>query len=114
MDYNPLGKGEDKKQLILINTATVLLENDRLTEANTFLILLNELLDQERDFYMKIKLMYLKGIYTIKLGKHQRGEEMALKAIQILTELESTSQASTHSKYLQDVLNFNILKNDDD
>lgn len=114
MDYNPLGKGEDKKQLILINTATVLLENDRLTEANTFLILLNELLDQERDFYMKIKLMYLKGIYTIKLGKRQRGEEMALKAIQILTELESTSQASTHSKYLQDVLNFNILKNDDD
>jgi Rgg/GadR/MutR family transcriptional activator len=114
MDYNPLGKGEDKKQLILINTATVLLENDRLIEANTFLILLNELLDQERDFYMKIKLMYLKGIYTIKIGNRQRGEKMALKAIQILTELESTSQASTHSKYLQDVLNSTILKNNED
>lgn len=113
MDYSPLGKGEDKKQLILINTATVLLEHDRLTEANTFLILLNGLLDQESDFYMKIKLMYIRGIYTIKLGKRQRGEEMALKAIQILTELESTSQASTHANYLQEVLNSTILKHDE-
>jgi hypothetical protein len=63
---------------------------------------------------MKIKLMYLKGIYTIKIGNRQRGEKMALKAIQILTELESTSQASTHSKYLQDVLNSTILKNNED
>ncbi|MCQ2011638.1 helix-turn-helix domain-containing protein [Sporolactobacillus sp. STSJ-5] len=112
MDYNPLGRGDVKKQKILLNTIVALLENNRLPEANTFLILLDESLDKEKDSYMKIKLMFLKGIYAIKLGNRQRGEKIALQAIQIFTELDSASQASTHAKYLQDVLDSTILKND--
>ncbi|MCL1631047.1 helix-turn-helix domain-containing protein [Sporolactobacillus sp. CPB3-1] len=110
MDYHPLGRGESMKQNILLNSAAVLLENDRLSEANTFLILLGESLNQEKDSYMKIKWTFLKGIYNIKFGRIERGKKMALKAIQIFTDLESTSQASTHSKYLQEVLDSTILK----
>ncbi|MCO7126678.1 helix-turn-helix domain-containing protein [Sporolactobacillus shoreicorticis] len=111
MDYNPLGKGDIKKQKILLNTIVALIENNRLPEANTFLILLDESLDKEKDAYMKIKLMFLKGIYAIKMGNRQRGEKMAAKAIKIFTDLGSASQASTHANYLQDVLNSTILKN---
>ncbi|WP_028984007.1 helix-turn-helix domain-containing protein [Sporolactobacillus terrae] len=112
MDYQPLEIGLDKKQLILMNTATVLMEVDRLAEANTFLVLLNDSINKENDSYMKIKLIYLRGIYLIKQGYRKRGESMARQAVQIFTELESVSQAATHANYLQDVLNSTIVKKD--
>ncbi|MBS4220987.1 helix-turn-helix domain-containing protein [Bacillus sp. FJAT-49711] len=91
---------------ILSNTITYLLRhNIYLRECKVFLGYLDNISIPEKDLLSRNHLLYLQGLYEIKIGNKEKGIEVANKAISMFRELGSTSLVTERENFLHILLN---------
>lgn len=91
---------------ILLNTLTYLLRNNKYVRAyGLFLDYLGNLSIPEKDLLSRNHLLYLQGIYEIKIGNKEKGIEIVNKAISMFRELGSTGLLTERENFLQIILN---------
>ena len=89
---------------ILINTTIVCLETNLLNDALYFILTLENMHMAENLFYERTLLVFLKGIYEIKKGNVEAGEELSRKAITTMYTIGSEDLAISHEEYLENTL----------
>lgn len=89
---------------ILINTTIVCLESNLLNDALYFILTLENMHMAENLFYERTLLIFLKGIYEIKKGNIEIGEELSRKAITTMYTIGSEDLAISHEEYLESML----------
>lgn len=89
---------------ILINTIIVCLESNLLNDALYFILTLENMHMAENLFYERTLLIFLKGIYEIKKGNIEIGEELSRKAITTMYTIGSEDLAISHEEYLESML----------
>ncbi|MFL2133453.1 helix-turn-helix domain-containing protein [Desemzia sp. FAM 24101] len=89
---------------ILINTTIVCLESNLLNDALYFILTLENMHMAENLFYERTLLIFLKGIYEIKKGNIEIGEELSRQAITTMYTIGSEDLAISHEEYLESML----------
>lgn len=89
---------------ILINTTIVCLESNLLNDALYFILTLENMHMAEKLFYERTLLIFLKGIYEIKKGNIEIGEELSRKAVITMYTIGSEDLAISHEEYLESML----------
>ncbi|MCK1994221.1 helix-turn-helix domain-containing protein [Peribacillus muralis] len=89
---------------IILNTIVCCIEGDKLSEALYFISTLENLIANHNYYFEKNKLLFLNGIYKIKMGEIENGEMFCRKSILIMKELDSSSAALNHEDYLEKLL----------
>ena len=89
---------------ILLNTTIVCLETNLLNDALYFILTLENMHMAEKLFYERTLLVFLKGIYEIKKGNIEIGEELSRKAVTTMYTIGSEDLAISHEEYLESIL----------
>ncbi|MFL2099478.1 helix-turn-helix domain-containing protein [Desemzia sp. FAM 23991] len=89
---------------ILINTTIVCLESNLLNDALYFILTLENMHMAENLFYERTLLVFFKGIYEIKKGNIEAGEELSRKAITTMYTIGSEDLAISYEEYLESML----------
>lgn len=89
---------------ILLNTTIVCLETNLLNDALYFILTLENMHMAENLFYERTLLIFLKGIYEMKKGNIEIGEELSRKAVMIMYTIGSEDLAISYEEYLESML----------
>lgn len=95
-------KGEFAK--IILNMINFNLIHNQLDAAFKLLSELETLLTGTQHFYQENQLNYLKGIYYIKNGETDKGKDLCMKAIEILTHFKQYANANHKQEELEALL----------
>lgn len=91
---------------ILLNTLTYLIRHNKyLREYEFFLDYLGNIPIPEKDLLSRNHLLYLQGIYEVKIGNKEKGIELVNKAISMFRELGSTGLVTERENFLLIILN---------
>lgn len=91
---------------ILLNTLTYLIRHNKyLREYEFFLDYLDNIPIPEKDLLSRNHLLYLQGIYEVKIGNKEKGTELVNKAISMFRELGSTGLVTERENFLLIILN---------
>ncbi len=91
---------------ILLNTLTYLLgPNKYVEEYKIFLGYIDQITIPEKDLFSRNHLLYMQGIYEIKVGNREKGVKIVNKAISMFRELGSTGLVIERKNYLKIILN---------
>lgn len=91
---------------ILLNTLTYLIRhNEYLREYKFFLDYLDNIPIPEKDLLSRNHLLYLQGIYEVKIGNKEKGTKLVNKAISMFRELGSTGLVTERENFLLIILN---------
>ncbi|MBM6615527.1 helix-turn-helix domain-containing protein [Desemzia sp. RIT804] len=102
--YKLVNKNFVQTLAILINTIIVCLETNLLNDALYFILTLENMHMAEKLFYERTLVVFLKGIYEIKKGNKEIGEEISRKAVAIMYTIGSEDLAISHEEYLESIL----------
>ncbi|SFH63164.1 helix-turn-helix domain-containing protein [Pisciglobus halotolerans] len=89
---------------LLLNTVIVCLDADLLNEALYFVLTIEGMNLEERFFYERTVLTFLKGILKIKNEEVEQGKKEAEKAVQMMYSIGSNDIAINHEEYLAAVI----------
>lgn len=87
--------------LVLLNLITFFLENEDLKNAHYFIVQATDILKTTEFIYEKNKLLFLQGIYLIKVGDKKAGIKKSEKAIITMNEFDLATLANQHYLYLE-------------
>lgn len=91
---------------VLLNTLTYLIRHNKyLKEYEFFLDYLGNIPIPEKDLLSRNHLLYLQGIYEVKIGNKEKGIEVVNKAISMFRELGSTGLVTERENFLLIILN---------